>query len=354
MPKAFVSHIEEEAPLASVIKKWAESSFLRLFEVFVSSVPGDITAGHQWFQSLEEELNNSKVMLVICSPASVHRLWINFEAGAGWIKGIPVIPICHSGMTIAALPMPLVFFQAMNAEGEDFASELMASLAKHFGHEKPPVSQEMIADIKDALLLMRQRKGTTEVENGSEGILDIQVLIEEGAEELTEVLAELGIFANELTTELIMFGEDAEKSNSASAAGSPRVRQRLARQFGSKISHHVNKLTELNERYGEALPKVAHNLERLFDYPTLEEEDTESVDSLYSIFEQNDAAIEQLTDVVVNARESFDAMPNVQRDLTRGIAHLSQQLSILIGHLDNTHEMFRRGKATLEALRLRK
>ena len=346
MPKAFVSHIEEEAPLALVIKKWAESSFLRLFEVFVSSVPGDITAGHQWFQRLEAELNSSKVVLVICSPASVHRLWVNFEAGAGWIKGIPVIPICHSGMTKAALPMPLVFFQALDAEGEDFAIELMSSLATHFGHETPPISQEMVDEIKDTLSLMRQHKETmTEGEN--KGIFDILVSIEDNTSELGEVLSAIGNFSNVLTAEILMLGQEIERI----APGANRQMQRLARGFGSKMNGQAGRLTELNEQYGSALPKLEQDLEDLMSYSwDTENNEREPLQGLYTTLDETENSIEGLKEAVVGAREALNSTPNMQRDLTRGMSNISNQLGILVGHLDRTLEAFRRGKAKLEVL----
>jgi len=46
------------------------------------------------------------------SPKSIIRPWVNFEAGAGWIRKIPVIPLCHSGMEPDKLPLPLNLLQA--------------------------------------------------------------------------------------------------------------------------------------------------------------------------------------------------------------------------------------------------
>lgn len=52
-------------------------------------------------------LNLASVHVILCSPESVARPWIQFEAGAAQIRGIPIIPICHSGLTPAQLPVPL-------------------------------------------------------------------------------------------------------------------------------------------------------------------------------------------------------------------------------------------------------
>ncbi len=354
MPKAFVSHTEEDARLAAVIKKWVEASFLRLFEVFVSSVPGDITAGNQWFQSLEAELNDSKVVLVICSPASVHRLWINFEAGAGWIKGIPVIPICHSGMTKRDLPIPLVFFQALDADDENFVSVLMSALATHFGHETPPISQEMVSEIRETLSQLHQQKhDTSEVEN--DGIIDVMASLEDHIAGLGHTLSELGVFANDLTAEMLAFQEEADSLTAGNPSGSTRNRQRMISQLGTKISQYAGRLTRLNDQYGETIPKVEQGMERFLGYSSNSEDiEIETLNGLHATLDETQASIDELKTGVVNARDSMKQTPNVQRDLTRGITNLTKQLGVLIGHLDSTSEMFRRGKARLEVLRLQR
>jgi len=52
-------------------------------------------------------LNKAHIHIVLASPDSVERKWINFEAGAAHVRGIPIIPLCHSGLTPAQLPVPL-------------------------------------------------------------------------------------------------------------------------------------------------------------------------------------------------------------------------------------------------------
>ena len=83
--KVFISHISEEAALASVLKSWIESAFLGQVECFVSS--NDMTSGELWFSRLGEELTDAMVMLVLCSKNSVSMPWINFEAGQATSKG---------------------------------------------------------------------------------------------------------------------------------------------------------------------------------------------------------------------------------------------------------------------------
>jgi len=134
----FISHIHEEASLAMVFKEWIETTFLGQCEVFVSSDNDDIPAGSQWLVEVEKSLQSAVGLIVLCSNTSLSRPWINFETGCGWIKKVPVIPICHSGLKKANLPRPFSEFQALELDDTTFIEKLFASLSKHLGYAKTP------------------------------------------------------------------------------------------------------------------------------------------------------------------------------------------------------------------------
>ena len=114
-PRVFLSHISDEASLADILKKHLLKDFLGLIDVFVSSDEASIETGENWLDAIEEALKTAKIELILCSTASVKRPWINFEAGAGWLRGLPIVPICHTGLQPAELPMPLLVLQAIEA-----------------------------------------------------------------------------------------------------------------------------------------------------------------------------------------------------------------------------------------------
>ena len=68
-------------------------------------------------------------MVVLCSPESIARPWINFEAGAAWVKGIPLIPACHQGLAPRQLPVPLSLRQGVSLSEVDGVSRLYDRLA---------------------------------------------------------------------------------------------------------------------------------------------------------------------------------------------------------------------------------
>jgi hypothetical protein len=116
--KIFISHISEEAQLASTIKSSLARDFLGLVDVFASSDTASIAAGSNWLAELEAALQDSKSLLVLCSKASLNRPWVNFEVGAAWIRNIPIIPVCHSGIGPRELPIPLSLLQGLSASDE--------------------------------------------------------------------------------------------------------------------------------------------------------------------------------------------------------------------------------------------
>ena len=121
----FLSHIHEEAALATIIKDALVDEFGGFVDVFQSSDDATIPAGYKWFQKIERGLVDCAGAVFLISPASVNRNWINFELGAVWIRNviandagqpsIPTSPMCHSGMTPATLPTPTNYLNAVSA-----------------------------------------------------------------------------------------------------------------------------------------------------------------------------------------------------------------------------------------------
>jgi hypothetical protein len=54
---------------------------------------------------------------------------VHFEFGAGWLRGIPVIPVCHSGLSIEMLVPPLSIFQGLNLCDDRHLSQLYRIIA---------------------------------------------------------------------------------------------------------------------------------------------------------------------------------------------------------------------------------
>jgi hypothetical protein len=147
--KIFISHISEEAGLALTIKRSLTNDFLGLVDVFASSDTASIAAGSNWLKELEEALQVSKSLLVLCSKASLNRPWVNFEIGAAWLIKIPIIPICHSGIGPHDLPIPLSLLQGVLARDEAGLQRLYQHVAELLSCKVPQADlQRLRAEIE--------------------------------------------------------------------------------------------------------------------------------------------------------------------------------------------------------------
>jgi GNAT superfamily N-acetyltransferase len=143
----FISHIAEEKEIAQGLKKLVETAFLNMVEVFVSSDPSSVGIGSRWLEEITCALKKTEVLIILASPDSVKRPWINFESGSGWTRDIPVIPLCHSGMTPATLPAPLSFLQAAIATEEKQLEAIFSRLATARGSMRPQLDYSPFIDI---------------------------------------------------------------------------------------------------------------------------------------------------------------------------------------------------------------
>ena len=119
-PTIFISHITEEKEIANSVKEFLERRFLKTINVFASSHEESLKLGDDWMGTIKKSMKDCKLIIILCSPLSITRPWINFEAGAGWIRDLPVIPLCHSGLTPGKLPVPINSFQGgvLNKESD--------------------------------------------------------------------------------------------------------------------------------------------------------------------------------------------------------------------------------------------
>jgi hypothetical protein len=141
--RLFVSHISEEAEIAALLKQTIEEDFLDLVKLFQSSDIGSIVAGDDWLAAVQQALQDAKAVIVLCSHASIQRPWVQFELGAAWSRQVPIIPICHSGMRAADLPMPLSRKEAVELAAPDGFARLYQAIASIIDLGRIPVPDNL-------------------------------------------------------------------------------------------------------------------------------------------------------------------------------------------------------------------
>ena len=141
----FISHISDESEIAQWLKGRLRNDFRGALEVFVSSDRPTIEAGSRWLDEVEQALTVADLQVVLCSPASVVRPWVNFEAGVVWLRRIPVVPVCHSGIGPSSLQAPLSLLQAVAMSDRAGLEKLYDIVAQTLGTPTPPVDFAAVA-----------------------------------------------------------------------------------------------------------------------------------------------------------------------------------------------------------------
>jgi hypothetical protein len=140
MPEVFLSHAQVDEEIAKEFQAHITADFLGLCDVFVSSNLDSLQAGAEWQASIKRHLEDCSILVIMASPAAIQRPWIYVELGAGWVRGIPVIPVCHSGIERGQLPVPLSTFQGINLTDAVHLKHLYGLIAKAVGCRSPDVA----------------------------------------------------------------------------------------------------------------------------------------------------------------------------------------------------------------------
>jgi hypothetical protein len=74
----FISFIHEEENVAKAVTRFLRK-YIKQTDVFLSSDPWTVYAGEDWLQRIKDELTSARVVILLLSPSSVERPWVNFE-----------------------------------------------------------------------------------------------------------------------------------------------------------------------------------------------------------------------------------------------------------------------------------
>jgi hypothetical protein len=146
MADVFISFIHEEQEVAEAVQRFIKGVLnINPFDsighkaVFMSSDQWAIHAGEMWLDRIITELREAKVVVSLLSSKSVTRPWVNFEAGAAWVKeDTALIPVCFGGLSKGTLPKPYSSLQALDLDDEDDQYYLITSVCHYLKRMAPP------------------------------------------------------------------------------------------------------------------------------------------------------------------------------------------------------------------------
>lgn len=142
----FLSHVTVESKLADSLRDHLVRDFIGLVQVFESSDRISIPAGKKWLQEITEALGRANLHVILCSKEATLRPWIQFEAGAAHLRGIPIIPLCHSGLTCAQLPVPLSEYEGVQISDAEGLVAFYRAVATALGSDLPRIDFQALAN----------------------------------------------------------------------------------------------------------------------------------------------------------------------------------------------------------------
>lgn len=133
----FISHANEDASLAETIKTQIDNVFEKKVDVFVSSIPGTISPGSDWFDKIIGNLTANNAFIVLVTPFSEKRPFVWFEIGFSWLRRLnkkcEIYAICVPPINPGDLPEPLCRLQAITITDEKQTIAFFDKLIKQFG-----------------------------------------------------------------------------------------------------------------------------------------------------------------------------------------------------------------------------
>ncbi len=115
----FVSHIKENENIANNLKSLIQNAFPNNVDVFVAGDSDNIPFSEDWFEKIKEGIHECDLMVILCTPSSVRRPWINFEAGAATLLKKKIGPVCFAGQNVGDLPSPLNYIRSQAIDCSD-------------------------------------------------------------------------------------------------------------------------------------------------------------------------------------------------------------------------------------------
>lgn len=146
MARVFISFVHEDDFIASQLASVLARELELRNEVFLFSDQGQVVAGNIWLDQLKEALENCEVLVLLLSGRSLKRAWVHFEAGAVWLSGRPVIPVCIGNLKKNDLPQPYAGMQAVQLPWE--LDYLFKSVHHHLRLTTPKPLSRLDRDLK--------------------------------------------------------------------------------------------------------------------------------------------------------------------------------------------------------------
>jgi len=104
--KIFISHAVANKNIAQSLAEALEATKENV-TTFLASRHGDIRADEDWLDGIERALQEAETYIIILTPESVLRPWVNFEAGAAWFFKRQLVFVRIQALSTDDIPLPI-------------------------------------------------------------------------------------------------------------------------------------------------------------------------------------------------------------------------------------------------------
>lgn len=102
----FISHAAANRALARTLADALQTAQEGV-TTFVASRPGDIRADKDCLPEIERALQQSDAYIIVLTPESILRPWVNFEAGAAWFSQRQLLFVRIRALEPDEIPLPI-------------------------------------------------------------------------------------------------------------------------------------------------------------------------------------------------------------------------------------------------------
>ena len=134
--KCLLSHSHEDKEIAELLANVIQRISLKGISVWYSSDDsghGGIGAGERWLDTVRARLEESRTVITLITPNSIHRPWVYFESGFGAaVAELEVIPVVVGLQDLGSIPMPLAMYQSYKIGDTHSLSKFLEKLLSKF------------------------------------------------------------------------------------------------------------------------------------------------------------------------------------------------------------------------------
>ncbi len=152
----FISHATANSHIARSLAEALEKAREDV-TTFVASRSGDIRADEDWLKGIERALQEADAYIVILTPESILRPWVNFESGAAWFFHGQLIFVRIQALSTDEIPLPIASRQVYALDDEQQLHAIFKALGLPLVNPEEWIARFTRDEFEDVLM------GTEEV-----------------------------------------------------------------------------------------------------------------------------------------------------------------------------------------------